>query len=326
MIVVCTRYFLDIDIELLKEKIDNVEFIVPEYFDDESLISICEFGVDIFLGPPPSEVVLNSVVGKVKFIQIPWSGIENIDFSVCEKNEIPCYNSHSNSSAVAELAIGLMFSLLKKTSFHHDELKIGKWHRPGDDAGFYPPVLLQGLTVGYYGFGSINFNIHKMLNGFELRHKACVNKFRKIENIDVYPTEDISNFISNCDIIFIGAPLTNKTINAFDDKVISAMKKKSYIINMSRAKIVNEPALVRGLSTRLGGAAMDVWYSYPGRGESRSSPCSEELLNCHNLVLSPHRAGYVENALPHLVDVVSNLISARDGNQLKNRINFKETY
>lgn len=326
MNVVCTRFFVDKDLEYLKNALPEANIIVPDAFDDAGLELACKEGVDVFLGPPPSEFILSLVSDNLKFIQIPWAGVENIDFSACNQFNVPCYNSHSNAPCVAELAVGLFFSILKKIPFHHSELQKGKWHRPGDSEGFYPPILLQGMNVGYFGFGQINQHIKKMLSGFNVNHKAYVNNYRTIDDIDVYSSDNLNKFVADCDVIFIGAPLTKTTESLFDENLLSLMKKGSYLVNISRAKIVSELALTKALSSNLAGAAMDVWYDYPCRGDSRSYPCSDELLSCDNLIVSPHRAGYVAGVLPHLLDVVDNIINANNVVKLKNKINLKDKY
>jgi len=326
MNVVCTRFFVDNDLEYLKKALPKIKLIVPDTFDDNGLAVACREGVDIFIGPPPSEFIISLVSDSLKFIQIPWAGVENIDFSACKKFNIPCYNSHSNAPCVAELAVGLLFSILKKIPFHHFELKKGKWHRPGDSEGFHPPILLKGMNIGYFGFGQINQNIKKMLSGFNVNHKTYVNNYRAIDDIDVYSSDKLNQFVADCDVIFIGAPLTKTTENLFDANLLALMKKGSYLINISRAKIVSEIALANALSFNIAGAAMDVWYDYPCRGESRSFPCSDKLLSCDNLIVSPHRAGYVDGVLPHLVDVIDNVLNAKSVDKLKNKINFKDKY
>ena len=45
-----------------------------------------------------------------------------------------------------------------------------------------------------------------------------------------------------------------------------------------------------------------------------------------NLVLSPYRAGYVENMSPHLKDVVSNLIAYAKNEKINNIVNLDIGY
>lgn len=326
MKIVCTHSFIKSDLVYLKKNVPNGEFIVPSNYTDKGIMNACLKGVDVFLGPPPSEKILKKVVSKLKFIQIPWNGVDSIDFSGCKKLNIKCLNSHSNSENVAELGLGLLFSLLKMIPFHDIQLKKGKWHRPSDREGFFPPTLLKGKTIGYFGFGAINQNIYQMLTGIKLKHVACVTSSREKENIKFFNFSEIEDFVSSSDIIFIAAPLTNKTRDVFDDHILSKIKVRGYIINLSRAEIIKEQSLIDALKSSLAGAAIDVWYHYPKRGDSRSLPCSKTLLECKNLIASPHRGGYSEEGIPHLLDVVENLNNFIHNLGLKNLINLERGY
>lgn len=326
MRIVCTHSFVKSDLLYLKKNIPNGDIIVPSNYTDKGIMDACHKGVDVFLGPPPTEEILKKVVSKLKFIQIPWNGVDRIDFSTCKKLNIKCFNSHSNSDSVAELGLGLLFSLLKKIPFHDSELKKGKWHRPGDPEEFFPPTLLKGKTIGYFGFGAINQNIYQMLTGIKLKHVACVTSSREKENIKFFNFSEIEDFVSSSDIIFIAAPLTNKTRDVFDDHILSKIKVRGYIINLSRAEIIKEQSLIDALKSSLAGAAIDVWYHYPKRGDSRSLPCSKTLLECKNLIASPHRGGYSEEGIPHLLDVVENLNNFMHNLEIKNLINLERGY
>ena len=62
-------------------------------------------------------------------MQIPWTGVDNLNFELLKKYNVTVCNSHSNSLAVAEHAIALMFDAAKKISYHDRLLRIGEWNR-----------------------------------------------------------------------------------------------------------------------------------------------------------------------------------------------------
>lgn len=326
--VLLSRYFYQADLNFIQERIPEVVFLNSQKFDDDALIKACENGVDVVLGPPPSKYVLELISHELSFIQIPWTGVENIDFSVCKLHAVTVCNSHGNALSVAEMAFSLILAVVKLIPFHDSELRKGLWHRPGDELGFYPPKLLANMTIGYYGFGSINKSLKKLLTGFDLNHCAYVSKHRKShDNIQFYADEDFDIFLKECDIIVIGAPLTDKTLNKFDFHAFSKMKKSGYLVNVSRGKIVNEKDLFDALSSeKIAGAAVDTWYHYPSRGSSTSSPSSFDFSNLNNIVMSPHRAGFLANDFPHLQDVILNFEHFKNNKKLINIINFDNGY
>ncbi len=59
----------------------------------------------------------------------------------------------------------------------------------------------------------------------------------------------------------INCPLHPETEHMFDKKMLSLMKKGSYIVNTARGKIVDRDALVNAVkSNHIQGYAGDVWY------------------------------------------------------------------
>ena len=80
------------------------------------------------------------------------------------------------------------------------------------------------------------------------------------------------------------------------------MKPGAFLVNISRADIVDRAALIEALkSGRLGGFALDPLYEAPGRHD-------DELLKFDNVVLSPHIAAQPRfNALDDLADMMERL-------------------
>lgn len=69
-------------------------------------------------------------------------------------------------------------------------------------------------------------------------------------------------------------------------------RKDTYLINTSRAGVLDKDALVEALQNRtIGGAAIDVFWEEP-------VPKDDVLLTLDNLTMTPHNAGNVVDALP----------------------------
>merc|ERR1719310_1555728 len=66
------------------------------------------------------------------------------------------------------------------------------------------------------------------------------------------------------DVVTINCPLHPETEHMFDDDMLGAMKKGSYIVNTARGKICDRDAIARALeSGQLAGYAGDVWFPQP---------------------------------------------------------------
>lgn len=80
------------------------------------------------------------------------------------------------------------------------------------------------------------------------------------------------------------------------------MKKDSYLINTSRAEVMEEKPLCEALvNKQIAGAAIDVFWQEP-------IPQGHPLLLCDNVTLTPHIAGDTVDALPKSpIKLVENL-------------------
>ena len=106
------------------------------------------------------------------------------------------------------------------------------------------------------------------------------------------------------------------------------MKDNSFLVLLSRAGVVDEDAVYDGLILgKLAGYGSDVWWRAPKRGESESFVSDKHRFEeLDNVVLSPHRAGFSENSLPHLDDVIVNLARLIKGEELLNIVKTDRGY
>jgi phosphoglycerate dehydrogenase-like enzyme len=90
-----------------------------------------------------------------------------------------------------------------------------------------------------------------------------------------------------------------------DESAFARMKPGAFLVNISRATIVDRNALIDALeSGRLGGAGIDVHYKEPGDPD-------EPLKKFENVVLSPHIAVASRmNGAADMEELVANLTEA----------------
>lgn len=325
-----TRPFADSDIEQLRRQLHpSIQLLKPNGFAEVDLLAQLEqYPVEIFLGTVPSPAVM-ARARQLRLIQIPWNGLDNAGLQGECDPQIQICNSHSNAVATAELAVGLMLALLKVIPLHDAALRQNQWRRPGGPLPFRPPEPLAGKSIGIAGYGHIGNEIHKRLAGFEvsvtaLNQTGC-DRFQS--GIHIFPAAQRAAFLAGCDVLFLALPLTAKTHDFISAAELVQMKKNSYLINISRATLVNEEALFRALeSGTLAGAALDCWYAYPERGASLAAPSRFPFQKLENVVLSPHRGGFLKDQLPHFSDVIENLNRFAEGKPLINQVNLAEGY
>src|SRR3981081_3578055 len=97
-------------------------------------------------------------------------------------------------------------------------------------------------------------------------------------------------------------PSAPATKNFISRAQFARMKPGAFLVNVSRADVVDRAALIEALkSGRLGGFALDPRYGRPARSDA-------ELLGLENVILSPHIAAQPRfNALDDLADMMERL-------------------
>src|SRR5215813_10615675 len=84
---------------------------------------------------------------------------------------------------------------------------------------------------------------------------------RKIPGFDrMHDREELAKVVGDFDFFVLLTPLTAATRNSIDAAIFAAMTPTSYLINLARGGVVDEPALVAALAEqRIAGAALDVF-------------------------------------------------------------------
>lgn len=328
-----TRKFFEKDIEYIKSKISSeCEFLIPDNYSVDALKKYAT-EANVFLGGLISKE-LCAAASKLKFIQVPWTGVDNLNFKEIAEIGIPVCNSHSNASAVAEHAISMMLAAGKKISFHDAEMRKGNWNRPlPDGSNSISPFSkrIYGSNVAIVGYGHIGKLIHKMLVGFNCNFKivdAADFSEKKDKRTTFYKPSSLNEVLPQSEFVFISVPLVESTKDMVNRDFFTEMKSSAILINISRGEVINENDLFNTLKTNtIAGAAIDTWYNYPKNALEPTLPSVvnrfEEL---ENLVMSPHRSAMIEGELPHLDDAIDNLNRAAKGLKPINIISVKNKY
>ncbi len=151
-----------------------------------------------------------------------------------------------------------------------------------------PPLSeLRGKTVVILGLGSIGREIARLSKAFGMRVLASKRNIQGVyENIDqVFNHSNFQQALPEADYLVISMARTPDTEGLLDEAELALLKKECVLINIARAKIVNQNALLRFLKEeRIRGAALDVFEKEPLSSDS-------ELYSLPNVFLTPHIAG-----------------------------------
>tara|TARA_Y100000766_G_C18794838_1_gene550063 strand:+ start:31 stop:954 length:924 start_codon:yes stop_codon:yes gene_type:complete len=238
---------------------------------------------------------------SLKFIARYGSGMESINTTKAAELGIVCFNSaEGNSNAVAEHGVGLLLCLLHNINKSMDELKNKTWNREGNRG-----YEIEGKTIGIIGYGNTGSAFAEKLYNFNCKIIAY-DKFKSGFSNKFVTEVNMPSIYQHSDIISFHIPLKKETFHLFDAEFMRKMHKKFYVINTSRGKIINTSVLVNGLKTKkILGAGLDVHESENKTFNKLDfNQDVNYLLNCNNVVLTPHIAGLTKESHQKLSSVL----------------------
>lgn len=329
--IVMTRSLLAVDKEYITNGLkrcigDSFKLVEPEAFDEDSICKII-FDADVLLGPFVTKKMLD-MAPNLKLIQVPWTGMDMFDFDSVADYKIAICNTHSSADSVAELGVSLILDLIKKISYHDRKMRIGNWNREQKPLNLKSRMLSK-QTVCILGCGKIGYKIAKLVHAFGAIVIAVAEKRSSDDVIDeIYSREKMFDAFGKSDIVVVSLPLTENTRGLIDRNMLKYSKKDLLLINVSRAEVIDEDAVYEALyEGKIGGFASDVWWNAPKRGETQSFPSTHnKFWELENVVMSPHRAGFIEGCLPHLDEAITNIANLIQGKQLINIVDIKKHY
>lgn len=326
-----TKAFFDADLAYLKAGLDSsVEIVKPAEFSEVGVVDALP-EANVLLGGMLTESVLEAA-SDVAFFQIPWTGVDTLNFDLIERTGAIVCNSHSNSTVVAEHGVGMLLAAAKKLCYHDRKMRNGEWNRVKKDGNEVSPFSASLLNRHclLIGCGAIGSRVAQMLAGFGCTFSSVTQ--RGEENIaglrQAYSMSQLDLALADADYIFISVPLTDTTRHMIDSAAFDAMKDSAILVNVSRGDVLVEDALYSALhEQKIGGAAIDTWYQYPSAENQKPFPSKKnDFHTLNNIVMSPHRAGYVDAGLPHLDDAIENINRHVDGKPLLNIVGPTQGY
>jgi len=279
-VLVTTVPFGEIDpqpIRLLEQ--GNLPFVINPFgrrLKEEELADMIEEYEVLIAGTEPiTERVLRRAP-NLRLIARVGIGLDNVALPVAREMGIAVtYTPDAPSAAVAELTIGQILALLRRTMQADRGMRQGVWHR-------WIGRRLGQLTVGVIGVGRVGRLVIRHLQGWSpmriLANDLVVDdEFGRMTGCVWTDRETI---LREADIITLHIPLTPQTMNFFGERELAMMKPDAILINMARGGIVNESALAVHLRNRPNfSAAVDVFVQEPYGGELAG--LENCLLSCH---------------------------------------------
>ena len=211
---------------------------------------------------------------KCKGIFRSGSGLDALPCAAAKELGIEVMNTpESIAESVAEHAVSLLFSLIRRIPHYDREVRAGNWEEP-NGMNWH----ISGRTLGLVGYGRIARAVEQMVSGFRM----------KVVHYDPMMTDsmELDELLKISDFVSLHCPLTDETRGLIDARRLALMKPNALLVNTSRGPVVDEAALVQALKEgKIGGAALDVLCEEP---PAKDHP----LFGLDNVILTPHIAAF----------------------------------
>lgn len=231
---------------------------------------------------------------KLKYLSVAFTGLDHIDLKYCSNHNIKVQNAAGYSTtAVSELAVGMMLDLLRNIVTLNEKI------RQGGSRGTFLGRELRGKTVGVVGTGAIGTATIRLLLAFGAKVIAWSRSERpEVKTMGVkYVT--LEELLKRSDIVTLHVPLNDSTRGLIGEKELAMMKPTALLVNTARGPVCDIAAVGKALvENRIAGAAFDVFEQEP------PLPIDHLLLSTNRCLVTPHVAFATEESFAARADIV----------------------
>ena len=215
------------------------------------------------------------------------SGMRNtvIDYAAAEAHGVTVCGTASSSTPPVELTWALLLGLARGLVQESNALRSGgPWqHTVGAD--------LHGRRLGVLGLGKIGSRVAQVGLAFGMRVSAWSQNLTKeyAYEVGVHLAPSKEALLADSDFVSVHLALSDRTRGLVGPAEIALLKPTAYLVNTSRAAIVDQAALLAALHEgRIAGAGVDVFDTEP-------LPADHPMRTAPRLLATPH-LGYVSQA------------------------------
>jgi D-3-phosphoglycerate dehydrogenase len=230
--------------------------------------------------------------GRLSLVVRAGAGFNTIDVKAASARGIYVSNCPGkNSIAVAELAFGLILALDRRLADNVAELRAGKWNKKefGQARG------LHGRTLGLIGLGQIGREMIARAKAFGMNVTGWSRSLTpdSAAEMGIHFRQTIIEVAHDCDILSLHLALAPDTRGVINADVFEAMMPGSYLINTSRAEIVDQAALKQAVKTKGIRAGLDVFASEPS---TATGDFNDEIVTLPNVYGTHHIGASTDQA------------------------------
>jgi len=240
---------------------------------------------------------------RLKVVGRAGVALDNIDVSACRARGIEVVHTpEANTLAVVDYTVRMILEMNRRFWPMSGPLGPEAFHAARKQTF---GRFLSGMTLGIVGCGRIGSRVGRAAVGLAMR--VLYNDLLDIE-VD-YPAEavDKPTLYARSDVVTIHVPLTDLTRGFIDAEALSQFKPGAEFINAARGECVVAADLAEALASgRLSAAVIDCHHPEP-------PPPDYPLFGLENVILTPHIAARVPDAVQRMCDVVHDVVAVLEG-------------
>jgi D-3-phosphoglycerate dehydrogenase len=293
----------------------------PDLKDDSLVEAIRDSRADVLVVRSTKVTEAALAAGRLSLVVRAGAGYNTIDVKAASSRGIYVSNCPGkNSIAVAELAFALILALDRRLPDNVADLRAGKWNKKeyGKARGLY------GRTLGLIGLGQIGREMIARAKAFGMDVTGWSRSLtpESAAELGIAYRQTIIEVAYDCDILSVHIALAPDTRGAINDAVFDAMKPGSYLINTSRAEVVDQAALKRAVKSKGIRAGLDVFADEP---EGATGDFDDDIVTLPNVYGTHHIGASTDQAQEAIAAETVRIISAfKETGKVPNVVNLAE--
>ena len=180
----------------------------------------------------------------------PTTGLDHIDLDAALRHNVKVIslkgeiNILKNITSTAEHAWSLLLACTRQLIKLNNQSKSGYWKRTD-----FHLNQISGKKIGIIGYGRIGKMIAQYARAF--RMKICINEKKNNIHVPKFLERTSLNELLRCsDYVVLCANYNIGDKYILSKKKIMAMKKGSFLINISRGELIDENGIIESLTKK----------------------------------------------------------------------------
>ncbi|CAM5411297.1 D-2-hydroxyacid dehydrogenase family protein [Streptomyces atroolivaceus] len=289
--------------------IEVVSFAEHCATEDELAVRLAEFDMVVTLRERvPFPATLIERLPRLRLIVASGMRNTSIDYAAAERHGVTVCGTASTATPPVELTWALLLGLARGLVDEANALRNGgPWQSTvGAD--------LHGRTLGILGLGKIGSRVAAVGRAFGMDVVAWSENLtpERAEQAGARLAASKEELLGAGDFVSVHLVLSERTRGLLGAKELGLMRPGSYLVNTSRAAIVDQDALLDALRRgAIAGAGVDVFDVEP-------LPADHPMRSAPRLLATPH-LGYVSQAnyAAYYGDAVEDIRAYLDGRPVR---------